>query len=160
MIVIVEGVDGSGKSTLVQELYNRGYPVQKVQLGQKVNWKVLSKTCNDCNLTIIEDRSPITDIVYRLYDKGEPDCKEGIEDVAAMFENYGVRLIYCNNNTSYKDGRKRGETNITTSAAHNCIKHIYDVIIGALERSYSSQIMHYDWHNDDVKDVIKFITRS
>ena len=160
MIVIVEGVDGSGKSTLVQELYNKGYAVQKVQFNQKVHWKVLSKICNDNNLTIIEDRSPITDIVYRLYDKGEPDCKEGIEDIASMFENYGIRLIYCKNNTSYKDGRERGETNITTNTAHNDIKRIYDIIIGTLERSYSSQIMYYDWHKDSIKDVIKFITRS
>ena len=38
MMILVEGIDGSGKSILTKQLYEKGYAIQKVLLHQKFNY--------------------------------------------------------------------------------------------------------------------------
>ena len=64
MLILVEGADGSGKSYLINQLCEKGFAVQKVQWHQDFDFRQAAEHCWYGDINLVEDRSPITDIVY------------------------------------------------------------------------------------------------
>lgn len=160
MMILVEGIDGSGKSILVKQLYEKGYAIQKVLLHQKFNYRKAAEYCGQGDITLIEDRSPITDIVYRIFDNGIADREENIDDILYWINYFNVKVIYCKNNSSYKDAQIRGEDTIKNYADHEKVSTIYDTVMSIINRSYPNNIFEYDWHRHSIQDVIKFIEQE
>lgn len=157
MLILVEGVDGSGKSYLVNQLYEKGFAIQKVQWSQNFDFHKASAYCYQGDINLVEDRSPITDIVYRIFDEQKPDRTENIDDILDWVRRFKIKIIYCKTKSSYTDSIRRGEENITSFQDHCEISKIYDIVMAIIKRDYPSAVLEYDHSKQNVNDVLKFI---
>ena len=157
MLILVEGADGSGKSYLVNQLYEKGFAIQKVQWQQAFDFRKAGNHCWYGDINLVEDRSPITDIVYRLFDGNKPDRVENIDDIFEWINQYGVKIIYCKTNSAYVDSMRRGEENISKFEDHCEISKIYDVVMGLIKREFPKAIFDYDHSKQNINDVLNFI---
>lgn len=153
MIVLIEGADGSGKSTLCNQLRLEGYvPINieqdATQRGQY--WLAAYDTH-----IYVSDRSYITDMVYRIFD-GKPRNGMSLQDMLFSLERY-TKIILCESGTEYDDSMARGEDNITKKADSDKIKQIYNIITSMFKTFADVPVMKYNWRTDDLDDVIKFI---
>ena len=155
MIVFVEGVDGSGKSTLIENLSNMFSSIRvSRQEDEHFTWnKVVSlgKSLGD-SAVILVDRSPLTEYVYRTED-GKA-CKYRYSQILKWFRD--GKVIYCNNNNAYDNAMSRGEDNLTDKDRHDDVKHIYDTYVSALKLE-NVPVMYYNWQENCLEDVINFI---
>ncbi len=157
MLILVEGADGSGKSYLVNQLYEKGFAIQKVQWQQDFDFAEAAEKCWSGDINLVEDRSPITDIVYRIFDGRKPDRTENIDDIFYWIKQYGIKIIYCKTNTAYTDSMRRGEENISKFEDHCEISKIYDVVIGLIKRDFPKVILEYDHNKQNIDDALRFI---
>lgn len=157
MLILVEGADGSGKSYLVNQLYEKGFAIQKVQLHQNFDFRCAANHCCYADINLVEDRSPITDIVYRIFDEQKPDRTENIDSILEWVRRFGVKIIYCKTKSSYTDSIRRGEENITSFQDHCEISKIYDIVMAIIKRDYPSKVFEYDHSKQNINDVLKFI---
>ena len=70
-----------------------------------------------------------------------------------------VVVVYCENETSFEDGMKRGEDNITIKENAEEIKAIYRLIITLFEKFANISVYRYDWHNDNADNVAEYIQK-
>ncbi len=151
MLVFIEGPDGSGKSTLIKQLSEK-YIVSRVPRAAEEStvWNFFKRCPKD--ITILFDRSPITEVVYRTVDKN-PAKFSYLSLLGWLRRN---KVIFCNNIKAFENAITRGEDNITDKKQHSEIAHTYQTIVNML-RSEGYQIMDYDWQEQTLDDVIKFI---
>lgn len=166
MITFIEGVDGSGKTTLANKLKEKGFV--QVNLPERsdnkseenANWREFCYTyCNYVknDVAFIADRSMISEIVYRMQDFQETFVTESL---FAKFL-HGIQVVYCNSGTSYQDAIARGDDNIKNVAQHVERSILYNGFIYFLQEVYEIPVCTYDWHNKkDFNKVVKFIERS
>lgn len=155
MLILVEGRDGSGKSTLCDELYNNGLSVIKVPRGHNYEFKELLQYAQVHPLVC--DRSFITEIVYRIFDG--ISCDVCLEFISSMLngKTAPVRIIYCKTKKDYENSMLRGETNIVKPEDSERIGNIYDIIMRFIDSTTYVKIMPYDWTVQNVNDVLDFI---
>ena len=109
MLIIVEGGDGSGKSTLVQKLKTFNFKIEKpAALNNRHQFEyyerlALQSIYNEEN--VILDRSFISELVYRVYDKKKPKLK--LSEMFALLKY--CKIILCETGTQFQDSLKRGE---------------------------------------------------
>lgn len=154
MIIFVEGVDGSGKTTLIQQLSDRytNVSVSRMEEDSSLWSKLINFAKSFQNKFILVDRSPLTEYVYRAEDRKE--SKFPYSAVVKWLKQ--GKIIYCNNNDSFENAMKRGEDNITIKSRHDKIRQFYDTFIPTLE-SEGVKVMYYNWQENCLDDVIKFI---
>lgn len=158
MIVFIEGVDGSGKTTLYNMLKECDYKTFTLNSHSTeiYDWLKLSVTSEMYNQVVITDRACfITDLVYRLVDK-QPRRGMSFQEMSEVLSN-NVKIIYCKTNTSYDDAMQRGEDNITNKVKHRQISKMYDMIMDIFSIFGDIPILTYNWKKDKLSDVIKFI---
>lgn len=160
MIVWIEGVDGAGKTTLCQTLRDTyGYSVvngiarQSDKIKEHNYWRQLICKLQDTGTVWIMDRSPITELVYRLVDT-DPSYMSGDLLKELCLCN---RCVLCTKETAFKDAQTRGEDNITNYQLHSKLTHLYPVITDFLHRHFGLPVIEYDHTKDDIAKVIKFI---
>lgn len=161
MIVYVEGVDGSGKTTLIKQLEEEfGYEVRLIpsrRTSKEVEnyaWKQFIGYFD--NRTVICDRGFISELVYRLSDTD--DTWLNLSDLAILLQK--CKIIYCISKTSFTDAQERGEDNIVTFERHKDIENEYENVLRLLTRFSNIPVYQYDWHNTDIKEVVKFINSN
>lgn len=158
MIVFIEGPDGSGKSTLIDKLYKDGFPIFKHLAKDKINWFTILKSTNECEMTLISNRSPMTDIIYRSYDdKILTDLN--LVQFLHLIEKGNIKFIYCNTETAYEDCKQRGTH---YGSAEDFFKHFsisqsYSSLFLIIKNEYNNIVKRYDWHKDNYDDILKFI---
>lgn len=155
MIVIIEGVDGSGKSTLCKKLVDLGYD-QAIITGGNTEFERYKNLKNSYKSSVvIMDRSFITDIVYRSI-----DCKQrrgmNLYEIMKICDE-GVKIVHCTSDTCFTDSMTRGEDNVTTEAKSLAIRVTYHTIMNMFKTFSNVKVMNYDWHINNIDDVIKFI---
>lgn len=153
MLILVEGVDGSGKSTLVRKLAELGYttlypPRCITDPFQLYTNAIFSKS------SIIFDRSFVSDMVYRLQDNEKPD-KIDLAMAAQILNS--CKVIHCDTKYSYRNSIERGEDNITSEVQHKLIKEYYNVILTLFNKFTKVKIFKYDFTKVKIEEVIKFI---
>ena len=158
MTVIIEGVDGSGKSTLVKQLADEGFRVATVESNRVsrkefIEWETLSMYQND--EIVITDRSFLTDLVYRIHDGKERKGMDLYHMSMVLDEN--VKVVFCETGTEFDDAMARGEDNITSRAASKDISDIYRVVREMVRLFTKTPVFVYNWHDMSVSDVINFI---
>lgn len=156
MLVILEGADGSGKTTLMQQLLERGFTCKKTLRGENYErlMTLYNETMSDNSLIII-DRSFISDIVYRCNDDLP---REGLDaNEAIQILNGDCKIVYCKTDSQYDDSIRRGEDNITSYSKSEQISKTYDLFMTFFEKYTNAKVFEYNWHNQIVDDVIKFI---
>lgn len=156
MLVIVEGIDGSGKTTLCNNLKTRSCEVIRKERGDKnlsleemYYYLVTDKI-------IVIDRAILTPWAYRIFDGGTLDKDDYcFSEALRILSN--AKIVYCNNKNAYSWSMRRGETNIKSFDDSERLRNIYDVIIGTIKLYNLSTVFEYDFEKDSVEDVIKFI---
>lgn len=157
MLIILEGGDGSGKTTLCKQLVEAGAVANKIEYGCKDYFNKYNDLINE-NVYNVVDRSFITDLVYRLNDNKTRDVADlsGMSIILDALYPYPI-LIHCETETSFEDGMKRGEDNITNKEDAECIKVIYNLICKMIKKFTKTSVLKYNWKVNNVNDVIRFI---
>ena len=156
MMVIVEGPDGSGKSTLCNELSKHGYTILRRVITDK-NFTVLEvlnlALSND---KFVIDRALLTPWAYRLLDK-KPLNDDDFTFSQIQFLLKYCTVIYCNTDKCFEYSMTRGEDNITSESKATELRKNYDFIINTLKLFNLCKVFEYDFTINTVEDVLKFL---
>ena len=156
MIVIVEGADGSGKSTLCKQLQRYGYiSLRRERSDKNFSASEFIKLCMSNDKYVI-DRALLTPWAYRLLDK-QPLNEDDFSLQTALYLLQHSIVIYCNCPNAFANSIIRGEENITIESLHNKLCNNYKFIIDTLKLYNISTIFEYDFEKHSVEDVINFI---
>ena len=161
MIIYLEGVDGTGKSTLanyiletLDEVY---YPSANIEPIESYNTrpdsknrmsksKLLStfkKWAKD-NTVHILDRGPLSDIVYRLFDEHEPvlNINEWL-DFCTEYKDR-ITMIHCNTKSAEINMIKRGDDNEVSLKYHPIIYRAYNLVFDVIKKT-GVNVVEYDY---------------
>lgn len=157
MLVIFEGADGSGKTTLINQLLKAGVLDCKVTIPRGANYQkdmysIMKKSPAICGA----DRSCISDIVYRTVDKQERD-EVNLSSMIDILDSHDVKVIFCNTPKSFAYAQARGETFITDPKVHKRICQIYEDFMYMLNEYTNTRICTYDFTKDKWEDISEFI---
>lgn len=154
MLVLVEGVDGSGKTTLVRKLFEKGYCCKRVFRNGNAEAKKFYGYAYRDGIVVL-DRSFISDYVYRQTDM-QPREDLDLQQIGNIL-NGDVAIIHCVNNNHYEDAMERGEDNITDKDTSDWIASLYYDAMRVFSTFTDAKIFTYDYHNTTVDEVEKFI---
>lgn len=163
-LIIVEGPDGAGKSTLIQKLsedldlpiYSSGKPEGPMQLMSTMT--TLVNMAKDLDITYLVDRYPA--ISEPIYSKVLNKKKYFTPDLIDFFLNQEIKVIWCN----LRD-RKQMFDNISTDyKPHKPLKHLQEVKENyyvlceeyfdfMTKISDKVDIYQYDWTSDKYKKL-------
>ena len=154
MLILVEGADGSGKTTLVNQL-NEYFPTLRINMGNDhIPDFYDNLTC--MGEDIVLDRSFITDVVYRLaLDDGKET--DGIDIFYIEHILLNSVVVYCKTATQFDDAKARGEDNITDLKTAQKISRYYDAVMKFINTRTSTHVIKYDWHFDTVEELVSTI---
>lgn len=155
MLIILEGADGSGKTTLMKQLLEKGYMCKKLlrNEGSGKVMQVYNEGTRKDRLLVI-DRSFISDMVYRCNDN-KP--REDVDAGDAIYILNNSKIVYCKTYSQYEDSMARGEDNITSKEDARQIAKTYDLFMTFFRKYTDVKIFEYDWHCQDADDVVNFI---
>lgn len=154
MLVLVEGVDGSGKTTLVRKLFEKGYCCKRVfRNGNAEARKFYNYAYRDG--IVVLDRSFISDYVYRQTDL-QPREDLDLEQIGNIL-NGDVIIIHCVNQYHYLDAMERGETNITDRETSDWIASLYCDAMKVFALFTNAKVFPFDYHDTTADEVDKFI---
>lgn len=157
MLVILEGVDGSGKTTLCNQLKEKGLivepPVGRLEHFPYSKWLALMAKRD---ITVV-DRSFITELVYRTVDGKFPGTMN-LAEMCGILED--SKIILCETDTAFEDSMVRGEDNITNKETSKQIQQVYQIITTMLSKFTEAKMFTYDWKHQTVDDVLKFIYKE
>lgn len=156
MLIIVEGPDGSGKSTLVKKLTELNYVEIKTiyRSNNEYNiWKVLLKELTNSSINYVMDRCFISEWIYRCLKK---DVKPtlSLQDILNLCNNTNFKFVFCKNDNAYKNAKKRGETYITSKKEHDTLCKYYDFVNDTLCLFTECDVLVYDYTKDDVRKLL------
>lgn len=160
MLVILEGVDGSGKTTLASKLENLGFSTVRVPKSanlSSLDWRRILELSNTMNMVL--DRSWITDIVYTIENPIEHSpWPISLQDIASFTK--GALLIHCDSDSAFENAVARGEDKVNTIERHNRIRDLYNDIIVMIGAYCSTcKIIEYDYDDESayahVEELIK-----
>lgn len=155
MLVILEGGDGSGKTTLCKTLVDCGAGKSDVYRNDnKAYDKYISYHITKD--IIVCDRSFITDLVYRLNDDKEREHMD-LYEISDILTMRPIVIVHCETDTSFEDGMKRGEDNITDKLLADKIKDTYRIVMKMISKFTDAFVIKYDWHIDNINEIIRFI---
>lgn len=158
MIVILEGPDGSGKTTLCNNLVAKGYkhisnlPREWPEQYDIYEYLFLKLIKNYNNVVI--DRSFISEIVYRIV-KQDNKANINLCQILKLLKEFPIKIIYCKSDTAFQDALSRGETYITTTAEHKYLTFVYDVIIDLIRQFTDVPVIDYNWKTDKISSLLK-----
>ena len=159
MFIIVEGIDGSGKSTLVKELEQHGaiFLPGEDRYSKKSIKHFLSmiKQLHNHKDVYLCDRSFLSDLVYRYIDDKSPAVYT--LDNLYQFCKYCDAIIYCNSAHSFENSIARGENNITDILTSERLRIYYNFLIDIFKRYDLVKVFEYDYDIMNVNDVVNFI---
>ena len=154
MLILVEGADGSGKTTLVNQLVEY-FPTLRINMGHD-HIPDFYDNLIDMQEDIVLDRSFITDVVYRLaLDDGKET--DGIDIFYIEHILLGSVVVYCKTATQFDDAKARGEDNITDLKTAQKISRYYDAVMKFINTRTSTHTIKYDWHLDTVEELVSTI---
>lgn len=146
MITYFEGVDGSGKTTLVKSLKDYGYieataPWRKDDKYEELlAWYDFNFMYGNSRARWVVDRGPVTEWVYRFV---RQDCPTylGLRDLDALLR--GHQVVLCMSKNSFERSMRRGEDNITNKELHDKIKRQYVECCKMLQQFCGVDVLFY-----------------
>lgn len=156
-LILVEGPDGSGKSTVIKNLIEKNEAFELSSPSRKSDriYKDYQKLISMSEVVlqpILIDRSILTEIVYRHIDKSE-SSKFNLIELLQEFEKRNVKIIYCTNSKCFERSMSRGEDNIVDIETSNKIRESYDFIIEIIEKFTNIKVIRYDYEKDKLPNI-------
>lgn len=158
MVILLEGADGSGKSTLYEKLkellprkgYNFINHLDRDAIGHHLWWK---KKINSPYVYVI-DRGFISELIYRpiKQDKRPNISLEEIGDIC----NEHLCIVYCKTERQLADMLYRGDDYISSNE-YPAVTRNYDSLMGILTWFTRTHLVGYDWTKDNIDDLVKYI---
>ena len=178
MLIIFEGPDGSGKSTLqdkVCEVMCKYSPAIKVmnnaewlipthpKSNTRVNERELYKqlkrmaTCKDT--VYLVNRGPISDIIYRIFDDYPTVTTfPKLLDFIVKYQRQ-IIIVYCNSKIAEQKMLERGDENPIAISRHKEISKIYDLLMGVIGANVRYSLKKFDMaKKNDTNRIISDIT--
>lgn len=157
MLILLEGVDGAGKTTLCNQLREKGIPVvTAVDRLSKFPYYEWLKLVYENEVSVV-DRSFITELVYRIVD-GKNVGTMKLDDMCKILSF--CKIVLCETDSAFEDSMLRGEDNITSEKISKQIQLTYQIITTMLSKFASVKTFTYDWKHQTVDDVLKFIYKE
>lgn len=154
MIIYLEGPDASGKSTLRTKIFERLNQIQEelktfgvatfVENGEDLiptrptNSNRLTlvnlvskffEMANDLTTIYICDRGPISDIIYRAFDKFQPVMTLN-QYITVWIQCHSLVItVHCDSDASIEMLHERGDNNPIAVANHAAIRYLYKQIM-------------------------------
>lgn len=157
MLLIIEGNEGAGKTTLIDNLSEK-LPFVRVKYPKEIKktYSMLDFFCKEDTLYVL-DRSFITDMVYRKLDH-----KKGQITLYQIGKLCGdnssrMKVIFCHNDKAFKNAIARGENNVTVSSVHKLLDNEFASIENLIKCFTDLSVMDYNYEYQSVDDVINFI---
>ena len=155
MLVIIEGADGTGKTTLVEKLRSEGYVSICIPKNTSCIYGVYMQLIyNSKSTDFVIDRSFITDIVYRLVLDGQPSFN--LNEIVCLLSG-DMKIIYCTNDNSFNYAKERGENLICKRETHDKICKVYEYVMKFISIFADKKILKYDFEKTNFEDVLRFI---
>lgn len=178
MLIIFEGPDGSGKSTLqdkVCEIMQKYSPAIKVlnnaewlilthpKSDTRVNERELYKqlkrmaTCKDT--VYLVNRGPISDIIYRIFDNySTVTTFPKLLDFIVKYQRQ-IIIVYCNSKIAEQKMLERGDENPVAISRHKEISKIYDLLMSIIDSKVKYSLKKFDMSKkNDTNRIISDIT--
>ena len=155
MLVIIEGADGTGKTTLVEKLRSEGYVSICIPKNTSCIYGVYMQLIyNSKSTDFVIDRSFITDIVYRLVLDGQPSFN--LNEIVCLLSG-DMKIIYCTNDNSFNYAKERGENLICKKETNDKICKVYEYVMKFISIFADKKILKYDFEKTNFEDVLRFI---
>ena len=155
MLVIIEGADGTGKTTLVEKLLSEGYVSVCIPKNTFCIYNVYKQLIYNSTATnFVIDRSFITDVVYRLVLGGQPNFN--LYEISCLLSE-NMKIIYCANDNSFNYAKERGENLICKRETHDKICKVYEYVMKFISIFADKKILKYDFEKTNFEDVLRFI---
>lgn len=147
MIVYIEGVDGSGKSTfakaVTEYLQDQGFIVhakaEKAMVthpwrldrisAQELIFKIRARVTS--KEVFIVDRGELSDIIYRTFDFDKYQALMSLKDYYRLYERYAPNyiIIHCDTDRSEELMLARGEDNKISIVEHHKLRYLFNQIM-------------------------------
>ena len=156
MVILLEGVDGSGKSTLYNILrQNFGYNFIKCLPRDDNNQYLWWKKKVESPYVYFMDRGFVSEWVYRpVKDDEEPNIS--LEEIGNLCSRE-LLVIWCKNKNAYKNILERGDDYINNKKEYDMIVNRYIQVITTINWFTNSHIYEYDYEKDELEDLLKYI---
>jgi len=147
MIVYIEGVDGSGKSTfataVTEYLQKEGFMVHPKAEKMMVThpWRLDRVTSEQLidritsrlisNEVFIVDRGELSDIIYRTFDFDKYQALMPLKEYYELYRRHSLSyiIIHCDTNRSEELMLKRGEDNPISIVEHQKLRYLFNQIM-------------------------------
>lgn len=161
MIIIVEGPDGSGKSTLVKQIceklkYEELKCIPRNYPGQYSLWNVFLSNCTNSGKNYVIDRCFISELIYRCcMEDSYPNIT--MSRIVDLLYNHKVLYIFCENEHSFTNAIQRGETYVTNKNKHDAIVKAYNLLFNMIHKFTTCFVTKYDYEKQTFKNIKEII---
>lgn len=163
MLVLLEGADGSGKSTLYERLrenfkYNFIKGLPRDDSGHFLWWKRHIES----PYVYFIDRGFISELVYRpIKDDAEPNIT--LEEIGNLCSR-NLFIIYCKNKNAYANMKLRGDDYITNEKEHKQVVQKYEHVFDTINWFTNCWLYEYNYSTEGsleflLKRITDFIER-
>lgn len=157
MLVILEGPDGSGKSSLATQLKEAGLTLVRQPRGIAFTYRWMRLLAKSKRATVF-DRWGVTSWVYRLLDNEPLDEVDfTFSEMCTILKNSVI--VYCTNKNAFENSIKRGETNIRTKQKAKELKRLYDFAINTIKLYKLSTVIEFDFSKDSVDELLQKLNK-
>ena len=156
-MIIIEGIDGTGKTTLAEELTKLGYEKYHLSYEEKSEEGYLRILQKDTH-SLVLDRSFISELVYGpiLRNFSRINCKQ-TKNIISQYQKATTRIIYLKSSKeSLQERRKKDAEDIEMiNKYYEALDSRYDRVIKIMRQYYP--VIEIDTSKHNMEAVMKML---